>query len=236
MCASGSGGRGVLRECGRGLRRANAWEWAADWGGDYRSGAVTNPKGPSGGSNRVRRGGARPAAAPSTSASACCEITLGSGTHLRRYRAPERMRSRKCATARGVPQPSRGSPVLWPRARSAPRARRVGTEAAASLAAASAARCDPRPAWCRRCPGRGTARRRAARRTPRAAACGVTARVLYVTLIRSDVAALNRITPSRIGREHDLIRLRPRSRRSTAGGGWRLDFAGGPGGPGERRG
>ena len=35
----------------------NVWEWCADWDGDYGSGAQTNPKGPSSGSNRVRRGG-----------------------------------------------------------------------------------------------------------------------------------------------------------------------------------
>ena len=57
--------------------------------------------------------------------------------------------------------------------------------------------------------------------------------VLYVTLIRRDVAVLNRITPLRIGREHELIRFWPRSRRSTGGTGWSTDFAGGPGGRGE---
>jgi formylglycine-generating enzyme required for sulfatase activity len=35
----------------------NVWEWTADWYGSYRSGAVSDPTGPSTGSNRVRRGG-----------------------------------------------------------------------------------------------------------------------------------------------------------------------------------
>ena len=35
----------------------NAWEWCQDWYGDYPSGSVMDPMGPSGGSNRVIRGG-----------------------------------------------------------------------------------------------------------------------------------------------------------------------------------
>jgi formylglycine-generating enzyme required for sulfatase activity len=35
----------------------NVWEWTADWFGSYRSGAVTDPTGPSTGSIRVYRGG-----------------------------------------------------------------------------------------------------------------------------------------------------------------------------------
>ena len=35
----------------------NVWEWVGDWYGDYQSGAVTDPRGPSMGSPRVIRGG-----------------------------------------------------------------------------------------------------------------------------------------------------------------------------------
>ena len=35
----------------------NVWEWCCDWYGDYTSGALTNPKGPESGSDRVDRGG-----------------------------------------------------------------------------------------------------------------------------------------------------------------------------------
>ncbi|MCP4199612.1 MAG: SUMF1/EgtB/PvdO family nonheme iron enzyme, partial [Proteobacteria bacterium] len=35
----------------------NVWEWCQDWSGDYLGQAVTNPSGPTSGSNRVIRGG-----------------------------------------------------------------------------------------------------------------------------------------------------------------------------------
>jgi formylglycine-generating enzyme required for sulfatase activity len=35
----------------------NVYEWCSDWYGDYAKGAVTDPQGPSGGSDRVFRGG-----------------------------------------------------------------------------------------------------------------------------------------------------------------------------------
>jgi len=35
----------------------NVWEWVADWHGDYPRTSVTDPVGPSSGSDRVLRGG-----------------------------------------------------------------------------------------------------------------------------------------------------------------------------------
>ncbi|PIP42352.1 MAG: serine/threonine protein kinase, partial [Desulfobacterales bacterium CG23_combo_of_CG06-09_8_20_14_all_51_8] len=35
----------------------NVWEWCSDWRGDYPSGSMTDPKGPSSGGIRISRGG-----------------------------------------------------------------------------------------------------------------------------------------------------------------------------------
>ncbi len=37
----------------------NVWEWSQDWYGDYPTGFVSNPRGPSSGWRRVIRGGLR---------------------------------------------------------------------------------------------------------------------------------------------------------------------------------
>jgi formylglycine-generating enzyme required for sulfatase activity len=58
----------------------NVWEWCQDWKGDYPSGSITDPTGPSGGSRRERRGGGW-----LSDARLCRSANRGSSTPVRRY-------------------------------------------------------------------------------------------------------------------------------------------------------
>jgi len=64
----------------------NVWEWCADWKGDYPTGAVTDPTGPSSGSYRVLRGGGWSSLAGYCRTASRSNISPGGGSYYCGFR------------------------------------------------------------------------------------------------------------------------------------------------------